>query len=574
MKNLDKRWRGLAIVLAILAILAAGMFVLAACGGDDEGSTEASPSTEGTPKPGGTYNFAIGAEPISIEPLNTQESEGAQVEHQLFQGLYILQEQSDGVTVKAVPDLADGEAVPNEDGSVYTIKIKQGVMFGPPVNREVKAQDFVDSWNYCADPKNESATTYIIAPIEGIDPDTGYAGKDGLTGVKALDDYTLEVTLRYPYPDFPQTLAHPITHVFPVDYAEKVGRKAYFNKPVGGTGPYMFDQWKHNQSITVVKNPNYWNTTDSPNSPTPGWVDTIYFPIYMDVAVEWLAFQKGDVDYCSVPPGNNNAARNMPQTKDGEWTAESYTSASVYFICFSMNKPLFGGDENLKLRAALAVSADRDAVVNVVKEGDAIASDSIVPVWMPGFKAGLNPYPYNPDQAQSLLDEYTAAGGAIPENIPYWLNSGAGHEQVAQPLVAGWTKAMPSLSFKINGIETNSYWTQLGENKAPGIFRLGWIADYPSMDNFIYLFTTEGGQYGSYSWYSNPEVDKIYEQARGTVDDQQRYSLYNECEKLILTDVPAMPIYTYKDFRVTNNRIGGFNYNALMLVDMWNVWVK
>ena len=571
MKRSTTKWRGLVILAGVLII--AGL-LLAACGSSDEGGG-ASPSAAGTPKPGGTYNFGIGAEPVSIEPLNTQESEGAQVNHQMFQGLYILQEQSDNITVKAVPDLAESVEM-NADGTVFTFKIKQGVMFGPPVDREVKAQDFVDSWNYCADAKNESATTYIIVPIKGIDPDTGYAGKDGLTGVKALDDYTLEVTLRYPYPDFVQTLAHPITAVFPVDYAEKVGRKAYFNKPVGGTGPYMFQEWKHNQSITLVKNPNYWNTSNSVNSATPGYVDTIYFPIFQDVAVEWLAFQKGTIDFTSVPPGNSNAARNMPQTKSGEWTAEAYTSASVYFISMSMNKPTLGGDANLPIRAALNYACDRNAVVNVVKEGDAIASDSIVPVWMPGFKAGLNPYPSDPAKAQPELDKFTAAGGTLPVDIPYWFNTGAGHDKIAQALIAGWTKAMPSLSFKLNGIETNSYWTQLGEpgGKAPALFRMGWIADYPSMDNFIYLFTTEGGKYGSYSQYSNPEVDRLYEQARGTVDDQQRYSLYNQAEKLILTDAPCIPVYTYKDFRVTNNRIGGFNYNAMMLVDMWPVWVK
>ena len=98
---------------------------------------------------------------------------------------------------------------------------------------------------------------------------------------------------------------------------------------------------------------------------------------------------------------------------------------------------------------------------------------------------------------------------------------------------------MPSLTFKLNGIETNSYWTQAGENKAPALLRMGWIADYPSIDNFIYLFTTEGGKYGSYSWYSNAEVDKLFKEARSTTDEAQRFNLYNEAQKLILADAPA-----------------------------------
>ncbi len=103
---------------------------------------------------------------------------------------------------------------------------------------------------------------------------------------------------------------------------------------------------------------------------------------------------------------------------------------------------------------------------------------------------------------------------------------------------------------------------------------MGWIADYPSIDNFIYLFTTDGGKYGSYSRYSNPQVDKLFQQARSTIDTTARNDLYNQAQKIILTDAPCVPVYTYRDVRASNNRVGGFNYNAFGLVDMWNVWVK
>ena len=567
MKSLKSHWR---IAFAIVAILILAGLVLGACGSSTSSSSNT--TSQGTPKPGGTYNFAIGSEPISIEPLNTQESEGANVEHQVFQGLYVLQLQPDGITTKAVPDLAE-KTVMNADATVFTFTIKKGVMFSPPVSREVTAQDFVDAWNYSADAANKSATTYIIAPIKGIDPATGYAGKSGLTGVKALDKYTLQVTLKYPFADFPATLVHPITQVFPVDYAKKIGRTAFFNKPVG-TGPYMVQSWKHNQEITLVKNPSYWNTSGSGNSATPGNVDTITMPIYTDTSTEWLAFQKGTIDYSTIPTGNFRAAENNAKTKDGTWTVKAYPSTAVYFISVSMNKPMLGGSKNLPIRAALNYAADRQAVSQIVNEGISIPSDEIVPVTIPGYKAGLNPYPYDPTKAQPELDKFTAAGGKIPQNIPYWFNSGAGHDKIAQALIAGWQKAMPSLTFKLNGIETNSYWTQAGQNKAPALLRMGWIADYPSIDNFIYLFTTEGGKYGSYSWYSNPQVDKLFKQARSTIDETQRFNLYNEAQKVILTDAPCVPVYTYRDARATNNRIGGFTYNSFGLINMWDVWVK
>ncbi len=565
MSRRNRKWVGLVALAAILIV--AGL-VIAACGSSGS-SSSSSPSSGGTPKAGGTYNFPLGSEPISIEPLNTQESEGANVEHQIFQGLEILKLQPDGTT-QAVPDLADGPPQVNSNATVFTFKIKQGVMFGPPVNREVTAQDFVDSWNYVANAKNQSATVYILAPILGIDANTGYAGKNGLTGVKALDKYTLQITLTYPFADFPATLVHPITQAFPVDYVNKIGRKAFFDKPVG-TGPYMVQDWTHNQSITLVKNPSYWNTSGSGDSATPGNVDTINMPIYTDNSTEWLAFQKGTLDYSSVPSGNVHAAENNANVKSGAWTAKAYASTAVYFISVSMNKPMLGGSANLPIRAALNYAADRTAVCNIVNEGVSIPSDEIVPVTIPGYKPGLNPYPYDPAKAQPELDKFT---GTLPTNIPYWYNTGVGHDKIAQVLVAGWTKAMPKLSFKLNGIETNSYWTQLGQNKAPAMFRMGWIADYPSIDNFIYLFTTQGGKYGSYTWYSNPQVDKLFKQARSTLDQTQRFDLYNQAQSLILTDAPCVPVYTYRDFRVTNNKIGGFTYNSFGLINMWNVWVK
>ena len=236
-------------------------------------------------------------------------------------------------------------------------------------------------------------------------------------------------------------------------------------------------------------------------------------PIIEEDTAQWLEFQKGNIDFTSVPVGQVNAAKNMQQVKDGEWTAESYPSVSVYYVRSpATTRASWPAPENLPAAPGARQSADREAVINVVKEGVGVVSDSIVPVTLPGYKAGLNPNPYDPDKAKQTLDDWTAGGGTVPAEIPYWFNSGAGHDKVAEALGAGWETEL-GIKIALNGIETNSYWTQLSENKAPGLFRMGWGADYPDMANFIYLFTTEGGSYGSYTFYSNPEVDELYEQA-------------------------------------------------------------
>jgi ABC-type transport system substrate-binding protein len=562
------RWSGLLLLAAILVVAA---LLLGACGSSSS-SSSASPTAQETPKPGGTYNMYLGSDPLSIEPLNVQEAEAAQITHQVFQGLYMYQQQPDGTT-QAVPDLLEKQEV-SADAKTFTFTIKQGVMFAPPVSREVKAQDFVDSWNYMLDPKNQSALAgYIFQPLAGLDPDTGVAfpGKE-MSSLKVVDDYTFTVELKASFAQFPQTLVYDTTKVIPVDYARKVGLKAFADKPVG-TGPYMVDEWKHGKYVRLVKNPEYWNADGaSGNSAGAGYVDDILFTIYNDINTEYLAFQKGDLDVAGIPPGNFISAQQFPEVKSGEWTVKAYPNTGVYFIGVSMNKPMLGGPENLPIRAALNMAADREAVSNIVNQGVSIPSDSIVPVSIPGYQPGNNPYPTDPTKAQAKLDEFT---GTLPQNIPFWFNSGAGHDKIAQALVAGWTKALPSLTFKLNGIETNAYWTGLSENKPPALFRMGWVADYALMDNFIYLFTKEGGSYGSYTWYYNPKVDELFNQARQTMDNNEANAIYNEAEKVILADAPCVPLYTYRDARISNSaRIGGFNWNAFALTDMWSVWVK
>jgi len=567
MKRSTIKGRGLVILAGVLII--AGL-LLSACGSS---STSSSPSAAATPKPGGTYVYPIGADPQSIEPLNLQEADAAQITHETFQGLYILQVQADGTT-KAVPDLAEKTEM-SPDSKTFTFTIKQGVTFAPPVSREVTAQDFVDSWNYVLDAKNESVlSSYIFQNLAGLDPKSGYRAGDSLSSVKTTGKYTFQVTLAEAFSQFPVTLCNDVTKVFPVDYAKKIGKAAFFEKPVG-TGPYMVDSWDHNKSVTIVKNPDYWNKDgSSANSAGPGYVDTISYPIYTDIDTEYLAFQKGTLDFATVPPGSFIAAQDLPDTKNGTWTVKAYPNTGVYFYGIAMKKPILGGSANLPIRAALNYAADRNAVCNIVNQGVPIPNDEIVPPIIPGYKPGLNPYPYDPTKAQPELDKFTAAGGTLPQDIPMWFNSGAGHDKNAQALVAGWQKAMPSLTFKIAGFDTAAYWPSLTSHKPPALFRNGWVADYPSIDNFIYLFTTKGGDYGGDTQYSNPQVDKLFADARASTDEQTANDLYNQAQSLVLADAPCVPIYMYRDARITNNRIGGFNYNAFALTDMWNVWVK
>lgn len=556
MKKPTTRWRGLVILAGVLIV--AGL-LLGACGGggtDNGGAT----TDQSTPKPGGTYNFTLTANPVSIVPVNAQESEGMQVAHQVFEGLVKYQLNDKG-EMEALPCIA--ESWDTKDSQTWTFHLKKGVMFQAPVSREVTAQDFVDGWNYVTDPKNQSYVSYILAPVEGSD-DGGYQvdPKKGLTGVKAIDAYTLEVKLRYPFAEFYQTLGHPVAGAWPVDYSKKIGAKAFGQKPVG-SGPYMVESWKNNQAVELVKNPSYWNKDAA------GYVDNIHMPIIPETQTSWLDFQKGNLDYTEVPPGQVAAAEANPKVKSGEWTAKAWPLISVYFIGMNMSDKTLG--QNLDLRKAIAESADATNVINIVKEGVAVPGTGYVPVGIPGYRADQSPYKYNPEDAKTLI----AGLGSAP-TLNYWYNTDEAHQKIGEVLQAGWQTA--GINVKLSNFEWGTFLDKLSKgNQGSGsqLFRMGWIADYPSMDNFLYpLFQSSQARTGSYTFYSNKQVDDLLLQARSTIDAQQRYNLYAQAEKLILTDMPAVPLYYYREFNVTNNRIGGFVWNPMGLCDMWTVWVK
>ena len=556
MNKLTMRWRGLMVLATLLVV--AGL-VFAACGEKEKTTT----SDEGTPKAGGVYNYVLSANPTAIDAVGVQESEGWQVAHQVYEGLVTYEQDESGGMV-AKPKIAESWES-NDDATVWTFHLKKGVMFQAPVSREVVAQDFVDSWNRATDPANGSYTSYVLSPIQGSDDGGYWEGKDGLTGVKALDDSTLEVTLRYPFAEFVQTLAHPIASVTPVDYINKVGAKAYNRKPVG-TGPFLVKEWKNNRYVDLVKNPDYWDKDNA------AWLDEVMCKVILESSTSWLEFQKGNVDYSTVPPGQVKVAENMPQSKSGEWTAKAWPSLATYFVGFNMNNPVVGGDQGLEIRKAMSLAADKQNVCNVVNEGVTIPATGIVPEGVPGYKPDQSPYSFDPEAAKEVV----AGIGDMP-TLQYWYNTDEGHQKVAEVLQAGWKAA--GIDVELSNFEWGTFLDKLaksqkGDADSSQVFRMGWIADYPTMDNFLYPLFHSSQSATMYTFYDNPEFDDLVVQARKTTDATQRTNLYLQAEKVMLEDAPCIPIYYYRDFRMSNNRMGGFVHDPMGQTHFWKMWVK
>ena len=477
----------------------------------------------------------------------------------MFEGLtrWVLK----GGVLTTQPDIA--ETWESKDAQTWIFHLREGVTFQAPVSRPVTAQDFVDSWTRVTDPDNESYVAYILAPLEGCD-DRGYQTDParGLTGVRAIDDQTLQVTLRYPFADFPATLGHPVAAVTPVDYIDRVGAKAFARKPVG-TGPYAVRSWRHDKEIVLAKNPAYWDKERA------GYLDGVELPIYVDVQAMWAAFQEGGLDCSQVPPSEAATIKASSEVTSGTWTMGSWPAAAVYFVGINMTDPSLGA--SLDLRKAISQSADAQAVVDDVSQGVAAPAGGYVPAGIPGHKDAQNPYPYDVAAATSLVTTV----GAVP-TLKYWYDVNEDHRRIAEALVAGWGQA--GLTVESSEYAWGVYVDKLSRgNHGSGsqLFRVAWIADYPAMDAFLYpLFQSDQSRTGSYTFYSNKGVDDLLQEARATMDAQQRQNLYAQAEKLILADMPAVPLYYYRYVRVVAARVHGLQVDPMGSIDMSALWLE
>jgi len=551
----------LAPALCLLFTLLAAV-VLVACGG---AASSPAPTPSGSPRTGGSYNFPLLADPAGIEPLTASELQGMQVAHQVFQGLVAYRLLDDG-SLAAAPAIAENWTV-NDDATVFTFKLRRGVLFQTPVDREVTAKDVLASWTRVTDPGNHCLVASVFAPVQGCD-DLGYQTDPrlGLTGVQALGRYTLQVTLRYSFAEFPQSLGTTVAAVVPVDYIRRVGVKAFARKPVG-TGPYMVVRWRPGRSIDLVRNDLYWDPDGA------GHVSSIHLPVLRDVAAAWELFKDGGLDFSEVPDGGILEAENDPRVTAGDWLAVKWPSLSVTFVGIDMLDPTLGtasGQAGLQLRQALSRSVDQVAVISVGDEGVPLAATGIVPPGVPGFRDGQSSYVFDPDQAKQEIAEL----GTLP-TLEYWHTAGRAQQRTAEALQAGWKTA--GVDVTVSGRSAADLLERLGGGSGSGsqLFEFSWTAAYPSMDQFLYpLFHSGRSASGSYTFYSNPSVDELLLKARSTPDATQRRNLYAQAEKMILGDAPCIPLFFSREFRVISARVQGQVLDPMGFVDMWNVWVQ
>ncbi len=509
-------------------------------------ATSAETSATATAATGGVLRIFI-FQPVSLDPPFCIESEGIQVVRQIWDGLFDY----DQKTLELVPELCDKWKV-SDDGLVYTFNLKKGVKFqdGSPLT----AEDFVYSWTRAVLKDTAAPLAYHFSPIKGFD-----ACQDGsattLEGVKALDDNTLQVTLSYPYADFVTTLGHIV--FYPVKKADIEKWGADYSKHVNGTGPFKFVEWIDDQHINLVRNDDYYGQK--------ALLDAVEYKIFADDSTALLEFKAGNIDLTLIPRGVVKATQEDPKYKD-------YTiikpMLGIYYYGMNLNAEPF--KSNPKLREAMNYLIDRKNICEVLNEGVATPMTGFIPPGIPGFQENAAPYTYDPKKAKQLLSEAGYPDGKDLPTLKWVYDTGSGHEIIGEAIQADF-KAV-GINMELEGYE---YGTFLDKAKAGDFtfYRQSWQADYPTMDNFLYpLFDSRA--YDNYTFYNNPDVDRMLLEARSTIDNDKRIAKYREIEKKILSDNAFVLIFFYGQRRVIQPDIKGFVLDAMGNYDLSTVYLE
>jgi len=488
------------------------------------------------PRSGEQVLNLAGADPPTLDPHLTQDATSAEYIVEIYSGLVTL-----NPDLEVVPDIAKSWDV-SDDGTVYTFHLRDDAVFhnGKPVT----AKDFKWSMERACDPRTGSlvADTYLGDIVGCRDKLQGKANE--VSGVRVVDNSTLEITIDSAKVYFLAKLTYPTAFVLDKDNVTRGGR-TWTNHP-NGTGPFKLEEWSLGEKIVLAKNEKFYNGAPK-----------------LDKVVYWLTggsimtrYETGELD--AVPVGLSDIDRVLDPTDPLNKELSIAPNMSIQYVGLNANQPPF---DDAKVRRAFAMAIDKEKLANVVLRKTTEAADGIVPPAMPEYdNASLKPIPFDPDRAKQLIakSKYGSVDN-LPELTLHISGGGGAAPRTVEAITQMWKDNL-GVDVAIEQTEWATFLSDISRRPNPyQFYMLGWIADYPDPQNFLDVLFHSKSQ-DNHSGYSNPEVDRLLEQARTEPDKRARFQLYYKAEQMILDDVAWIPLWYGKDYWLTKPYVKGMIY--------------
>jgi oligopeptide transport system substrate-binding protein len=467
------------------------------------------------------YRFPLPDDPPTLDPAHVTDTISDSVCRRIYNTLVAFDTEGN-----IVDDLAEWHDV-SPDGLVYKFKLRKARFHN---GEDVTPEDVVYSYTRLVDPQTHSERRNLMDYVAGVEEYA--AGKvPAITGLAVAKDEAgedfLKITLKKPYAPFLGVLCMVNFAVVPKSAVEP-DPQGFSDNPKG-TGPFVFSSWDKGERIVLKANRDYF--LDSPK------VDDLIFRIITDEKTRFENYKSGLLEHCDIPPSQIVEVR-----KNAALSSQilGVPAMDMYSYAFNCEQPPF--KDNPPLRKALNYAVDKQNIIDTIWGGMVTAQNTFVPEGMFYYWADCPGYPYDVAKAKQLLaDAGYPEGKGLPELV---LNVDL---QPTNKLVAQAVQEdLRQIGVQVR-IESTA-WGPFLEKIYAGeslFFQNTWLADYPDPDNWLFslLHSSQLGELGNISRWSNSDFDRMVAEAQVEPDQQRRADLYRLAEQLAYEEAPWLMLF-------------------------------
>jgi peptide/nickel transport system substrate-binding protein len=477
-----------------------------------------------------------------------------------------------------VPDIADGPAQLSADRRSYTFRLRAGVRYAPPVNREVTAADFITAIERLYDKQTPSYGQFYAALIAGTSR-YGAGKASRISGLTAPDPRTLRITLDRPAGDFLSILALPFFAPVPGEYAADYAVGANYDGHVVGSGPYTPTTYIPGKTVVLDRNPNWDPATDPLRK---AWVDRIELRLGVGVASIQRGIERDEADLSldsHLPQARVDALRADPERSR---QVSVNPTGNLLLLVLGTNRAA-GAMADVRVRQAVNYAIDKVAYRDAIAGRFAATGELASTILAPG-SLGYRPYDLyptpggrgDPAKAKALLAEAGYPNGLTLTFVTWGSGKlAAGRKPIEESL------ARAGIRLKVKSYEGGDLWEKslaipakrLEHQLGQSVWRPDYLGDN-ARQSIPPQYDSRLGLRDNFSEYHNPTVNRMIDRALAEPDPDRRASLWGEIDQRIMQDAPLVPLI-WEDFSFQwASRVHGWTYDPWTVgPDLTAVWL-
>ncbi|MCV6823474.1 MULTISPECIES: ABC transporter substrate-binding protein [Halocynthiibacter] len=453
-------------------------------------------------------------------------------------------------TTNVVPGLAESVEA-SEDGLEYTFKLRKGVKFHSNEDftptRDFNADDVIFSFQRQGD-ENHPYNSYSGGTWEYYQ---AMGMPDLVESIEKIDDYTIKVTLTKPEAPFVANLAMDFASIVSAEYGQAMldaGTPEKMNTAPIGTGPFKFVAYQKDAVIRYAANAEYWKE--------PADVENLIFAITPDASVRYQKLKAGE---CHIMPYPNPADIEAMQA-DGDITMMEQEGLNVGYLAYNTTMAPF---DNPKVRKALNMAIDKNAIIDVVFQGSGEVAKNPIPPTMWGYNDAIVDDAYDPEAAKAMLEaegvtDLSMKVWAMPVQRPYNPNA----RRMAELIQEDFSKI--GVDVEIVSYEWGEYLDRSKDLNRDGAVLLGWTGDNGDPDNFLaVLLGCDGVEASNRAQWCHEPFEELILKAKQVTDQAERAKLYEEAQVIFKEQAPWATIAHSVVYMPMRNEVKGYKVHPL-----------